>query len=322
MKFELNRPTDYSDEAVINEIKRVSLIIEKPLTITKFNNNSKYSASTISRRFGSWLQALSKAGLDETYWHIENQKISTEEIIEELKKVSQKLNSKSFSRKDFEANSAMSRFIFKGENGFNKIMKLAGLEIPLTSRKYTDEERFENLLNVWTHYGRQPNYAEMKSEPSVVGPKAYVVRWGSWTKALLAFLKKVNSDIADVSTTKTENLISENSVKEEKKKALPEDRREIPIGMRFTIFKRDSYKCVMCGRSPATTFGIELHVDHIIPFSKGGKTREDNLRTLCNECNISLALVVLMNISLAFYFNLFNPFHTASAICRWPATFG
>lgn len=59
MKFELNRPTDYSDEAVINEIKRVSLIIEKPLTITKFNNNSKYSASTISRRFGSWLQALS-----------------------------------------------------------------------------------------------------------------------------------------------------------------------------------------------------------------------------------------------------------------------
>jgi 5-methylcytosine-specific restriction endonuclease McrA len=286
MKFELNRPTDYSDGAIINEIKRVSLIVEKPLTIAKFNNNSKYNASTISKRFGSWLKALNKAGLDETYWHVENKRISSEEIIRELQRVSKKLNSKSFTRKEFETNSVMSRFIFKGENGFNKIMKLAGLEIPMKSRKYFDEERFENLLNVWTYYGRQPSYAEMKKTPSVVGVKAYVTRWGSWTKALFAFLEKVNNDITDTPTLETGNTISKNSLQDKKKKTLPEDRREIPVGMRFIIFKRDNYKCVMCGRSPATTFGIELHADHIIPFSKGGKTREDNLRTLCNECNI------------------------------------
>jgi 5-methylcytosine-specific restriction endonuclease McrA len=26
-------------------------------------------------------------------------------------------------------------------------------------------------------------------------------------------------------------------------------------------------------------------VDHIVAFSRGGKTREDNLRTLCADCN-------------------------------------
>ncbi|MGA3403370.1 MAG: HNH endonuclease [Acetobacteraceae bacterium] len=30
-----------------------------------------------------------------------------------------------------------------------------------------------------------------------------------------------------------------------------------------------------------------LHVDHILPWSRGGKTREDNLRTLCEICNVA-----------------------------------
>ena len=285
MKFELNRPIDYSNEAIINEIKRVAQIVEKPMTIDKFHSLSKFRYDTIRTRFGSWSKTLKKAGLDKSYWAI-NSETSTDEIVEELKRVSEKLNSKSFTTKEFEANSDMSKSVFKGNNSFNKLMKIAGLEIPIISRKYTDEERFENLLNVWTHYGRQPNYAEMKKTPSVVGPKAYVIRWGSWTKALIAFIEKVNSDISTSETIEINKPEENISKKRETKRNSIEDRREVPIGLRFMIFKKDNYKCVICGRSPANTFGIELHADHIIPFSKGGKTREDNLRTLCNECNI------------------------------------
>ena len=54
--------------------------------------------------------------------------------------------------------------------------------------------------------------------------------------------------------------------------------------LRYKIFTRDNHRCTICGRS--ATDGITLHVDHIIPVSKGGKTVESNLRTLCNECNL------------------------------------
>jgi 5-methylcytosine-specific restriction endonuclease McrA len=29
-----------------------------------------------------------------------------------------------------------------------------------------------------------------------------------------------------------------------------------------------------------------LHIDHIVPWSKGGETALENLETLCSECNL------------------------------------
>lgn len=52
---------------------------------------------------------------------------------------------------------------------------------------------------------------------------------------------------------------------------------------RYEILKRDGFKCQICGRSKDE--GAVLEVDHIIPVSKGGKTINSNLRTLCRECN-------------------------------------
>ena len=46
--------------------------------------------------------------------------------------------------------------------------------------------------------------------------------------------------------------------------------------------KRSRYKCVFCGRNSNQ---IQLEVDHIIPFSKGGSNNLSNLQTLCIDCN-------------------------------------
>ena len=49
--------------------------------------------------------------------------------------------------------------------------------------------------------------------------------------------------------------------------------------IRNEIFQRDKYKCIICGSTQ------NLEIDHIIPFSKGGKTEMKNLQTLCKSCN-------------------------------------
>ncbi|WP_442977751.1 HNH endonuclease [Salinibacterium sp. CAN_S4] len=40
----------------------------------------------------------------------------------------------------------------------------------------------------------------------------------------------------------------------------------------------------MCGASASN--GATLHVDHIIPVSRDGRTVPENLQTLCEPCNL------------------------------------
>lgn len=44
------------------------------------------------------------------------------------------------------------------------------------------------------------------------------------------------------------------------------------------ILRRDSYACVYCG-------DIADVIDHVIPFSKGGKTIKSNGVACCSKCN-------------------------------------
>lgn len=62
--------------------------------------------------------------------------------------------------------------------------------------------------------------------------------------------------------------------------------RTISAKLRYQVLKRDNFKCCSCGASPAKNPDVELHIDHIVPWSKGGKTTIDNLQTLCSICNI------------------------------------
>lgn len=62
------------------------------------------------------------------------------------------------------------------------------------------------------------------------------------------------------------------------------ERSKLTKKLRYEILERDHYKCVICGRSAED--GVILHVDHIIPVSKGGLTVPENLRTLCADCNL------------------------------------
>ncbi len=49
------------------------------------------------------------------------------------------------------------------------------------------------------------------------------------------------------------------------------------------IFRRDNYRCVICGRGRHN--GYEIHADHIIPKNLGGKAEVTNGQTLCSIHN-------------------------------------
>lgn len=70
----------------------------------------------------------------------------------------------------------------------------------------------------------------------------------------------------------------------EHKRMVNQQRRLMTDSLRYDIFARDGFRCQICGASAAE--GAKLHVDHIFPVSKGGKTEPGNLQTLCERCNL------------------------------------
>lgn len=57
-----------------------------------------------------------------------------------------------------------------------------------------------------------------------------------------------------------------------------------PSDIKEQIFKRDNYRCVVCGNGKHN--GYEIHADHIIPQAKGGTSTLENGQTLCSEHNL------------------------------------
>lgn len=63
--------------------------------------------------------------------------------------------------------------------------------------------------------------------------------------------------------------------------------RFFPEAMRKRVYEKQGHKCPFClanGIDKEYAFE-EMQGDHIIPWSQGGKTVEDNLQMLCQRCN-------------------------------------
>lgn len=54
-----------------------------------------------------------------------------------------------------------------------------------------------------------------------------------------------------------------------------------PAFTRFNVFLRDRFCCQYCGSKSDLTF------DHLVPRSRGGQTRWDNVLTACAPCNLA-----------------------------------
>jgi DNA-binding transcriptional ArsR family regulator len=286
--FELATLTDYSDDAVLEELRRVSAVLgTRRLTRKGFDKLGRVHSSTLTRKFGSWAKALDLAGISEC--QAPRPKVITrEQIMDALRAHVYEFPDQSVTVDEIANRLGIDRTTISRKSGnWQECLAEVGL-LPVSSgRRYTDNECFENILFLWTHYGRQPNFAELNQPPSKVGSKAYVGRWSGWRASLGAFIDFANG--RETKSSEAKSLASNLETASDDFGKTPNESvspRAVSLSLRYKVLVRDRFKCTICGRSPAKDLGVELHIDHIVPWSKGGLTIEENLRVLCFDCNL------------------------------------
>ena len=220
--------------------------------------------------------------------------ISKTKILNELEKAARHFNYTGFGWRelskvaDISGNTVKKYFGTwkKGLEALKKRLERKGLDLSprphAPNRIYLDRELFGEMERIWQKVGQRPSRTEWEMSKPKISYTTYKQRFGGWTNACLKFIEyKMDSSIlVDIETPNKEDAKPNKNIGKITRS------RGVPLNIRLKILDCDKYKCVLCGRSPATDIGVKLHIDHKIPFSKGGISIIENLQTLCQDCNL------------------------------------
>lgn len=208
------------------------------------------------------------------------------ELLEDLRRSAKALGRETITMTEYEeVGKTHPSTIQRRFGSWPKALKLAALQPSRSKIGISDDDLFENIKSLWINLGRQPRYGEVKAPSSLFSAGTYENRFGSWSKALGRFVEWVNADSPDQPQENVEEQSAAN-ITTPTPSAKRRTRREISDRQRFRILVRDGFRCKACGASPLIQPGVELHVDHILPWSKGGETTDDNLESKCKQCNL------------------------------------
>jgi len=62
------------------------------------------------------------------------------------------------------------------------------------------------------------------------------------------------------------------------------EKDHIPLNLRRRVIERDGLRCVYCDDDLTNA---QIHIDHVVPESRGGETSYNNLQVTCRKCNLS-----------------------------------
>lgn len=113
---------------------------------------------------------------------------------------------------------------------------------------------------------------------------AYDAVWTHWERGLLRWTHEEDPKIIMPPAIPREVL--EAAIERHRREAAhaPSSQRvKLAPRVRFTVLRRDGYRCQLCGLRASD--GAVLEVDHKVPVSRGGSNRQSNLWTLCWDCN-------------------------------------
>lgn len=317
MEFILNEyHRDIPDEELIADIRRVATLLgEKNLTQKYYRENGNYGVNTLRRRFGSWRNVLELCGKKANVYQVAaslsghtSQIVETDDLLKDIKRIALLLEKETISSREYHEHGIYSRdTCYRRFGTWNEALKQAGLKpfVKVPGQRIADENLLREIERIWIKLGRQPTSSDIKTGISHYSLHTYAEHFGGWRGALQAFLKYINEEEHPTEYISKEKPVTEGVVVKRgasKKKTVIRSQteasrhktpRDVNYRLRFKVMQRDNFKCCLCGKSPAKDPSVELHVDHIFPWAKGGETVMDNLQTLCSNCNLGKGDLVL-----------------------------
>jgi hypothetical protein len=224
--------------------------------------------------------------------------MSKEKMLGELEKAAKHFNYIEFSWRDFDKVAEISANPIKkhfgswrnGLDALRKHLQQKGLNLSprphAPNRIYSDKNLFDEMERIWKKVGQRPSRTEWEMSEPKIAYITYKQRFGGWVNACTKFIEyKMGGEILSEDFVLPDREEQKTQLKD-KTEYKQENSRNVSLSLRLKVLSRDNFCCVFCGKSPAMDIGTKLHIDHIKPFSKGGKSTLENLQTLCEECNL------------------------------------
>lgn len=198
------------------------------------------------------------------------------ELLSSLKEYARVHNCVSFGMRDYDAwadRLATSDTLRRVFGSWGKALQAAGFRT-VRGQKLDPHQMVEAFKACWLESESVPSYRQLEgfleSHSFPFRTKSYLTFFGGLGRLARLIVKVQNGEMPE------SRLL-------ERFKPDRRPLRTLPLRVRSVVLKRDDYRCVKCG---VDSKSAKLEVDHIKPVSKGGDNGLENLRTLCNRCNL------------------------------------
>lgn len=159
-------------------------------------------------------------------------------------------------------------------DGFSKMC----YSVSISSREDTIKSKLDTMNRTLSE-----NRSRMRQSDIAICEQ-YISRMSGLLSQKQAQRQQMEREKRDADQQKKLQRVEKEKRLSQHQKYIAQQRRLLSDSLRYDVLRRDGFRCQICGATQKD--GVKLHVDHIFPVSKGGRTEMSNLRTLCERCNM------------------------------------
>jgi preprotein translocase subunit Sss1 len=169
---------DITDEQILAEIRRVARKLNKTPTVGSFQSQATIDVKTVQNRYGTWNNALKKAGFTPT-----REYSTDEQILAEIRQVA-KILGRTPTQEMFNQHASISAQAAGNHFGgsWNKALKRACLK-PVMRKDVTDKDVLREIRHVAKKLGKTPTKREFRQHANICG-SCVANHFGTWNGGL------------------------------------------------------------------------------------------------------------------------------------------